>query len=361
MKRGDKKTQVKIQLPQERAGVTTVVFYSLASLLLLSYCVYLYDRHAFESALTTHAPALKPLTVAFDLVGAYSPFHEFIDDDMTEKSPKTSKEKPKQNSKKKIKAKVFTSQELRAHDGSDPSGKGPYLAFLGHVFDVSKGKEHYGPGGGYSFFAGRDASRAYVTGEFDEKGLSDDVMGLETDSYLGLEEWLTFYKSDYMQVGVLAGRYFDADGEPTEYTRQVRHLVEAAEAAKAAKLEEHDVFPPCNSAWSQDKGHKVWCTNKSGGIDRTWVGVPRRLFRPAHDGQERCACVKDSGEPLSSDQGGDSGGGRGDLDHPHLKEYPGCDPKADTCQLSPPEVTQRPETEEELNAEDLRLMHGMEL
>ena len=41
------------------------------------------------------------------------------------------------------------------------------LALLGVVYDVSRGKEYYGPGGGYSFFAGRDASRAYVTGKFE--------------------------------------------------------------------------------------------------------------------------------------------------------------------------------------------------
>ena len=30
------------------------------------------------------------------------------------------------------------------------------------------GSQYYGPGGGYSFFAGRDASRAFVTGQFEE-------------------------------------------------------------------------------------------------------------------------------------------------------------------------------------------------
>ena len=64
---------------------------------------------------------------------------------------------------------VLTKAELKDYDGSQ-EGKGPYLAVLGQVFDVSKGKDHYGPGGGYSFFSGIDGSRAFVTGEFNEGG-----------------------------------------------------------------------------------------------------------------------------------------------------------------------------------------------
>ena len=52
------------------------------------------------------------------------------------------------------------------------------LAVLGEVFDVSKGAKHYAPGMGYSFFTGRDGSRAFVTGDFTEAGLVDDLTGL---------------------------------------------------------------------------------------------------------------------------------------------------------------------------------------
>jgi Cytochrome b5-like Heme/Steroid binding domain len=38
------------------------------------------------------------------------------------------------------------------------------------VFDVTRGRKHYGPGGGYSFFAGRDGSAAFVSGAFNETG-----------------------------------------------------------------------------------------------------------------------------------------------------------------------------------------------
>ena len=47
----------------------------------------------------------------------------------------------------------MTKDELAAYDGTDDS-KGIYLAILGQVFDVSKGKDYYAKGGGYGFFSG---------------------------------------------------------------------------------------------------------------------------------------------------------------------------------------------------------------
>ena len=104
-----------------------------------------------------------------------------------------------------------------------------------------------------------------------------------------------------------------------------------AKEKKEQKRENHQIFPPCNSEWSQEKGHRVWCTKLSGGIKRNWVGVPRRLFMPGQT--ERCACVKEYGDSLSGHDGGDSSQ-RGDLGHPNLKEYEGCDQKATSCDLS---------------------------
>ncbi|PIN03153.1 hypothetical protein CDL12_24325 [Handroanthus impetiginosus] len=60
---------------------------------------------------------------------------------------------------------LFTAEQLALYNGSDP-GLPILLGILGSVFDVSKGKSHYGPGGGYNHFSGRDASRAFVSGNF---------------------------------------------------------------------------------------------------------------------------------------------------------------------------------------------------
>lgn len=95
----------------------------------------------------------------------------------------------------------FTAPELLKFDGSDPSLP-IYLAINGKVYDVSAGKSYYGPGGSYSFFSGKDAARAYITGCF-KTHLTHDLRGL-TDAEIGsLKTWVDFYeKSDkYFMVG----------------------------------------------------------------------------------------------------------------------------------------------------------------
>ena len=127
---------------------------------------------------------------------------------------------------------------------------------------------------------GRDASRAYVSGQFDEEGLNDDVTDLSPGDYIGLDEWITFYHKDYKYVGKLAGRYFDKDGSPTDYYRQMQQWLSDARDDAQTVENEKQIFPPCNSEWSAERGQRVWCTKKSGGISRNWIGVPRRLFFP---------------------------------------------------------------------------------
>lgn len=53
-----------------------------------------------------------------------------------------------------------------------------YLALNGTIYDVSASPHLYGPGGSYHFFAGRDATRAFVTGCFEED-LTGDLRGVE--------------------------------------------------------------------------------------------------------------------------------------------------------------------------------------
>eukprot|EP01080_Neovahlkampfia_damariscottae_P001278 gene1278-11365_t len=103
--------------------------------------------------------------------------------------------------------KEFTREELAQYDGKDEN-KPLYLAVKGLIFDVSKGRSHYGPNGGYHIFAGRDASRAFVTGCFDinkEECLSDKIDDFDERQKKDLEEWYQFYlKSEkYFLVGKL--------------------------------------------------------------------------------------------------------------------------------------------------------------
>ena len=90
-------------------------------------------------------------------------------------------------------------------------------------------------------------------------------------------------------------------------------LAEAAERAEAEKR----LFPACNSKWTAAEGNEVWCTLKSGGVARDWVGVPRLLA--AAGGKSRCACVPpDRADPAAV---------------PQLQEYEGCPSESERCRV----------------------------
>ncbi|CAG0901387.1 unnamed protein product [Darwinula stevensoni] len=224
---------------------------------------------------------------------------------------------------------VLTPEELALHDGRDE--RPIYLALLGRIYDVSAGRKHYGPGGSYAFFTGRDGSRAFVTGDFTDAGLTDEVSGLSVQDYRGLDEWSDFYDREYEYIGKVVGRFYDEKGKKTKYAKQVERWIGEAFSAKEAEDEEKKVMPPCNSEWKQGQRPRVWCSDKSGGISRDWAGVPRRLYNPG--GETRCVCVKNFGPPTHRYAGVEHSEDRGDLDHPQLREYEDCDPASVSCLL----------------------------
>jgi len=283
------------------------------------YLLFILDKVSFQHY-SEKFTYLGYLQNAFILIDEYSPFHQFIQSD--EEFIESLKKKGGQNRQT-----VFTKAELAKYDGS-PDSPGLYLAILGQVYDVAKGKEYYAPGNGYAFFSGKDGSRAFVSGQFDEAGVIDDVTGLDHGDYLGLKEWVEFYETDYTRVGVLEGRFFDTNGEVTEEWKTLQANISAAIQDKENHDVERQVFPPCNTEWSQEKGSRVWCTKMSGAVARDWIGVPRRLFYPGRE--ERCACVRTSGPP-STDPSSKSD--NGDLSNPHLKEYDDCPATSDQCSV----------------------------
>jgi len=99
---------------------------------------------------------------------------------------------------------VFSPSELSKYDGSDPSLP-IYLGFLGDVFDVTSGSQYYGPNSGYHIFAGRDGTRAFLTGCFNEQGATHDLRGLTEQQLESIRKWHGFYKDHktYKFVGTI--------------------------------------------------------------------------------------------------------------------------------------------------------------
>lgn len=57
------------------------------------------------------------------------------------------------------------------------------------------------PGVTAPFATGRDATRAFATGDFTPSGLVDDVSALSPAEMLTIQSWLSFYSTNYACVG----------------------------------------------------------------------------------------------------------------------------------------------------------------
>ena len=106
---------------------------------------------------------------------------------------------------------TFTPRALLPYNGND--GMPVYLAVRGRVFDVSGGRNFYGPGGPYENFAGRDASRGLALHSFDEEVLTkdldgplDDLAGLDAEALESLQGWEERFESKYLVVGRLVAQ-----------------------------------------------------------------------------------------------------------------------------------------------------------
>ncbi|KAK0567121.1 Dihydrodipicolinate synthase [Tilletia horrida] len=103
----------------------------------------------------------------------------------------------------------FTPRTLAVHDGSGGSKSKILLAINGRVFDVTKGRNFYGPEGPYGNFAGRDASRGMAKQSFDLEMLTpldqpiDKLEDLTSAELNNMREWIGHFSAKYPQVGVL--------------------------------------------------------------------------------------------------------------------------------------------------------------
>ncbi|XP_067932548.1 neuferricin-like [Watersipora subatra] len=220
---------------------------------------------------------------------------------------------------------ILTKDELQGF-------KHKYLAIVGEIFDVTKGKgsTYYEKEGHYNFFTGIDGTKAFVTGDFTENGLTDDITGLDPSGIRSLEDWRLMYHKEYKYIGKLIGRFYDANGKETEQMLKYKAMLKEGAAKKQAEEEIKKLYPPCNSEF-KNQASRVWCSDRSGGIQRAWIGVPRKLFTGS-SGEFRCACIRTTGPP-SSNLDSTTHNNKGDLDNPNLREYDNCDPASHTCPL----------------------------
>merc|ERR1711939_717234 len=85
-----------------------------------------------------------------------------------------------------------------------------FLAVRGKVYDVTSGRNFYGPGGPYENFAGRDATRGLACQSFDEDMLTKDLDGpldpcddLPPEQLENLKGWIERFDEKYLVVGKL--------------------------------------------------------------------------------------------------------------------------------------------------------------
>jgi membrane-associated progesterone receptor component len=103
---------------------------------------------------------------------------------------------------------TFTPPTLLPNNGEN--GNPVFLAVRGKVFDVTPGRNFYGPGGPYENFAGRDASRGLACGSFDASMLTENLQGpldtladLDKEQMEALQGWEDRFNDKYLVVGEL--------------------------------------------------------------------------------------------------------------------------------------------------------------
>lgn len=103
----------------------------------------------------------------------------------------------------KMKKRDMTVEELRQYDGKDPTTP-VLLAVNGKIFNVSRGRRFYGPGGPYETLAGHDASRAFAMFQTDlVKEEYDDISDLTPSQMQSVKEWEEQLGEKYDFVGKL--------------------------------------------------------------------------------------------------------------------------------------------------------------
>lgn len=123
---------------------------------------------------------------------------------------------PREPELPKLKKQDMTLEQLREYDGKGENGR-ILIAANGKIFDVTRGKRFYGPGGPYGLFAGRDASRALATFSMSEDSFRneyDDLTDLSSMQMESVREWEMQFTEKYDYVG----RLLKPGEQPRDYS-----------------------------------------------------------------------------------------------------------------------------------------------
>lgn len=98
---------------------------------------------------------------------------------------------------------AFTAEEVARHDGTDPALP-LMLSIGGTVYDITPGRNFYGPQGVYPF-AGREVARAFALLSTELSDCRDDLEGLSYLEVENLREWTAKFDYKYRVVGYVSG------------------------------------------------------------------------------------------------------------------------------------------------------------
>jgi membrane-associated progesterone receptor component len=103
----------------------------------------------------------------------------------------------------------------------------------------------YGPGGAYSLFAGKDASRALAKMSFEPPDLNGDISGLTPMELGSLNDWEYKFTSKYVKVGTIR-RTVPAEEVYGSISPEIREevTVPVVEAELEPEPEPHDGDAP---------------------------------------------------------------------------------------------------------------------
>jgi membrane-associated progesterone receptor component len=105
----------------------------------------------------------------------------------------------------------LTRKELKQFDGKSDDKK-PFLllACKGTIFDVTKGRDFYGPGGPYNCFCGKDASLAFAKVSTSEEHMNANCSNLFAMEVDALNDWYRKFEEKYPVVGKVRDSDFKA-------------------------------------------------------------------------------------------------------------------------------------------------------